>query len=44
VKCNKDKKNKPDFKLEATSVACNYLFVAEHIAGCGADTSILLGL
>jgi len=44
VTCNKDKKNEPVFTLQTTALPCNYLFVADHIAGCGFDFSILLGL
>jgi hypothetical protein len=44
VKCNKELVGKPEFKKLESSVPCEYLFTTEHIAGCGVDVSILLGL
>ena len=44
VKCNLDKKDAPVFKKESQDGSCDYLFTTEHIAGCGFDMTVLLGL
>jgi hypothetical protein len=45
VTCNKEKTDAPTFKpVNTPEGICQYEFTADHLAGCGFDVSVLLGL